>query len=209
GGLVAGRAGEGAAGRADRAGLAVSGRARAGDRPETRSDAPGGSGHRQHPGRGRVTPGGATVSTSCPFCRIVAGDSDAHLALATDAFLAFLDARPVVKRHTLVIPREPHVTLGDLPAEKLGPFFAVVQRISTTIPTALEAHGTFVAMNNVVSQSVPHLHAHVVPRRKQDGLRGFFWPRQKYAEGAAADYAERLNRALAGSTHASGRTIPG
>ena len=141
------------------------------------------------------------MSTSCPFCRIVAGDSDAHLVLATEEFLAFLDARPVFKGHTLVIPREHHVTLGDLPAEKLGPFFALVQRVSTTIPTALEAEGTFVAMNNVVSQSVPHLHAHVVPRRKKDGLRGFFWPRQKYAGGEAGEYAARISRALTASAH--------
>src|SRR5699024_6069150 len=159
---------------------------------------------RHYPGHGSVTPGGVTVSTSCPFCRIVAGDSDAHLVLATDEFLAFLDARPVFKGHTLVIPREHHVTLGDLPAEKLGPFFAVVQRISTTIPTPLDAHGTSVPMNTVVRHSLPHPHGHVVPRRKKDGLRGFFWPRQKYAEGEAADYAERINRALAGSTPSSG-----
>lgn len=136
------------------------------------------------------------MPTTCPFCRILAGQAEAHRVLETAEVVAFLDARPVFKGHTLVIPRDHHVTLGDLPADLLPPFFAAVQRVSTVIPPALGVDGTFVAMNNVVSQSVPHLHAHVVPRVQKDGLRGFFWPRQKYEDGEAARYAQAIARAL-------------
>src|SRR5699024_4753601 len=101
--------------------------------------------------------------TTCVFCKIVTGDAAAHVVLDTPQVMAFLDFRPVFKGHTLVIPREHHVTLPDLPAQLVQPFFTAVQRLSTVVPVALEAHGTFVAMNNVVSQSVAHLHAHVVP----------------------------------------------
>jgi histidine triad (HIT) family protein len=112
--------------------------------------------------------------------------------------VAFLDARPVFKGHLLVAPREHVVTLPDLPASRIGPFFSQVQRITATMPAALGCQGTFVALNNVVSQSVPHLHVHVVPRTRGDGLRGFFWPRQRYASDAeAAEYAARLRDALA------------
>jgi histidine triad (HIT) family protein len=111
--------------------------------------------------------------------------------------VAFLDTRPVFKGHVLIVPR-PHV--DDLPAlapELLPGFFALVQRVSVAVPEALGSQGTFVAMNNVVSQSVPHLHAHVVPRTKGDGLRGFFWPRTKYeSDDEAADYAARLSAIL-------------
>ena len=112
--------------------------------------------------------------------------------------MAFLDARPVFKGHVLLVPRAHVVTLPDLPTALLEPFFAVAQRVATSITEALGAQGTFVAMNNVVSQSVPHLHVHVVPRTKGDGLRGYFWPRTTYADEAeAARYAERLRTALA------------
>jgi len=134
--------------------------------------------------------------TTCVFCKIVTGDAAAHVVLDTPQVMAFLDFRPVFKGHTLVIPREHHVTLPDLPAQLVQPFFTAVQRLSTVVPVALEAHGTFVAMNNVVSQSVAHLHAHVVPRRRKDGLRGFFWPRVRYDDGEAADYAVRISEAL-------------
>lgn len=110
--------------------------------------------------------------------------------------MAFLDVRPVFKGHVLVVPREHVVTLGDLPSDLLSPYFAAVQRISVALPVALGAQGTWVAENNVVSQSVPHLHTHVVPRTKGDGLRGFFWPRTKYAEGEAQEYADRIAGAL-------------
>lgn len=137
------------------------------------------------------------MTTECVFCRIVSGAETAHIVLDTSDVLAFLDFRPVFKGHTLVIPREHKVTLADLPGADLGPFFGAVQRISAVMPQALGAHGTFVAMNNIISQSVPHLHAHVVPRRRKDGLRGFFWPRRRYEPGEAADYAERIAATLA------------
>jgi len=117
--------------------------------------------------------------------------------LATADVVAFLDARPVFKGHVLVIPRQHVVTLADLPAELIGPFFGAVQQLSAAVPAALGAQGTFVAINNVVSQSVPHLHAHVVPRTKGDGLRGFFWPRVRYeSETEAARYAGQIKAAL-------------
>ncbi|MGC0252246.1 HIT family protein [Pseudactinotalea sp. Z1748] len=133
---------------------------------------------------------------TCAFCRIADHTEPANLVLDTEDALAFLDIHPLFKGHVLVIPREHHVTLPDLPPAQVGPFFAAVQRVSAALPEALGAHGTFVAMNNVVSQSVAHLHSHVIPRRRKDGLRGFFWPRQRYDEGEAADYAARIRRAL-------------
>ena len=99
--------------------------------------------------------------------------------------VGFLDARPVFKGHVLVVPRAHHETLADLPDELIRPLFEAVRRMSVAVPDAMGAQGTFVAANNVVSQSVPHLHVHVVPRTKGDGLRGFFWPRTKYAAGEA------------------------
>jgi histidine triad (HIT) family protein len=136
--------------------------------------------------------------SDCVFCDITGGVVASHIVLTDDHVVAFLDARPVFKGHVLVAPREHAVTLADLPAAAVGPFFLRVQRISAVMPAALDCQGTFVAANNVVSQSVPHLHVHVVPRTKGDGLRGFFWPRQRYAsEEEAADYARRLRSALA------------
>jgi histidine triad (HIT) family protein len=133
----------------------------------------------------------------CVFCEIVAGDTPADVVLDEPDFLAFLDRRPVFKGHALLVPREHVVTLPDLPAGLRDGFLAGAQRLATAMVDGLGAQGSFVAMNNVVSQSVPHLHLHVVPRTKGDGLRGFFWPRHKYADGEAAEYAERLRKALA------------
>jgi histidine triad (HIT) family protein len=136
--------------------------------------------------------------TDCLFCGIIAGTVPAQIVLADDVAVAFLDARPVFKGHALIVPRDHYVTLADLPAGLVGPFFARVQRLSAAMPAAFGAQGSFVASNNVVSQSVPHLHVHVVPRTRGDGLRGFFWPRVKYAsEEEAAGYAKRLRDALA------------
>ncbi|MBW6432499.1 HIT family protein [Actinoplanes hulinensis] len=118
----------------------------------------------------------------CVFCGIVAGSVPAFLVASDPAGLAFLDVRPVFKGHVLVIPRPHIVTLPDLPPSDLPEYFGFVRRIATAVPAALGAQGTFVAMNNVVSQSVPHLHTHVVPRTRGDGLKGFFWPRRKYAD---------------------------
>ena len=134
----------------------------------------------------------------CTFCSIVAGDVDAHVVHADDSFLAFLDIRPVFKGHTLLIPRDHYETLLDLPGELVEPFFLLGQRLAGAVPEAVGAMGTFVAINNVVSQSVPHLHLHVVPRRPKDGLRGFFWPRTKYGGGAAemAEVAASISAAL-------------
>jgi histidine triad (HIT) family protein len=136
--------------------------------------------------------------TDCTFCAIVTGAAAAHLVLADELTVAFLDARPVFKGHVLVVPRAHHQTLADLPAELIQPFFGTVRGVSAALPAALGAQGSFVGLNNVVSQSVPHLHAHVVPRTKGDGLRGFFWPRTRYADDAeAAAFARRISAALA------------
>lgn len=132
----------------------------------------------------------------CIFCAIVAGDAEADVVLDEPGFLAFLDRRPVFKGHVLLVPREHVVTLPDLPASERDGFLAAAQRLATAVVEGLGAQGSFVAMNNVVSQSVPHLHLHVVPRTKGDGLRGFFWPRTKYAEGESAEHAARLRAAL-------------
>lgn len=133
----------------------------------------------------------------CLFCGIVAGTVPADVVLSDEVAVAFLDTRPVFKGHVLVAPREHYVTLADLPAGLVGPLFLRVQRVSAAMPVALGAQGSFVGENNVVSQSVPHLHVHVVPRTKGDGLRGFFWPRGKYADQQEADsYAHRLRDVL-------------
>jgi histidine triad (HIT) family protein len=137
------------------------------------------------------------VAAPCVFCSIASGDLDAHVVLDDDVAIAFLDHRPVFKGHCLLAPRAHHETLSDLPAELVGPFFARAQLLARAVESSLEADGTFVGINNKVSQSVPHLHAHIVPRRRKDGLRGFFWPRTKYeSEDEMRDYAERIRGAL-------------
>jgi histidine triad (HIT) family protein len=136
----------------------------------------------------------------CLFCAVVAGSEPGHVVLDEPDVVAFLDIRPVFKGHVLVIPRLHVVTLPDLPAELLPPLFGAVQRCCTAVVEALGAQGSWVAENNIVSQAVPHLHVHVVPRTKGDGLKGFFWPRHKYEDEAEmADYATRLRTALARS----------
>jgi histidine triad (HIT) family protein len=142
-------------------------------------------------------PAGGSAISECIFCDIIAGVVPAHIVLDDDVVVAFLDSRPVFKGHVLIAPREHLRTLADLPAASVGPFFLRVQRVSAVMPAALGCQGTFVAANNVVSQSVPHLHFHVVPRTKGDGLRGFFWPRSRYdSDAEAAEYAERMRAAL-------------
>jgi histidine triad (HIT) family protein len=134
----------------------------------------------------------------CTFCAIAAGDEPAATVLDESDLVAFLDVRPVFKGHVLLVPRLHVETLADLPAPLRDPFLEAAQRISLAVTTALGAQGSFVAVNNTVSQSVPHLHLHVVPRTKGDGLRGFFWPRTKYDDAAEmAGYATRLADELA------------
>jgi histidine triad (HIT) family protein len=136
--------------------------------------------------------------SDCGFCAILAGGAGAHFVIDGDDVAALLDNRPLFKGHVLVLPRAHYETLADLPPGLISPLFGLVQRLSAVMPAALGAQGSFVAINNKVSQSVPHLHVHVVPRTKGDGLRGFFWPRSRYAsEDEAASYAARLRDALA------------
>ena len=139
------------------------------------------------------------TARGCVFCRIVARELPAEVVLDSEDFVGFLDTRPVFKGHVLLVPREHVDTLPDLPAGLRDGFLAAAQRLATAVKDGLGAQGSFVAMNNTVSQSVPHLHLHVVPRTKGDGLRGFFWPRTTYADGEAAAYAEKLRDALAGT----------
>ena len=134
---------------------------------------------------------------ACIFCAIASGEAAASVVARDQATCAFLDARPVFKGHVLVATRAHVETLLDLGAEALAPLFGAVQRIAGAVERGLGADGTFVAVNNKVSQSVPHLHVHVVPRRKGDGLRGFFWPRTRYESDAERDeYARRIAEAL-------------
>jgi histidine triad (HIT) family protein len=134
---------------------------------------------------------------ACVFCGIVSGSTSAFVVLDDPAAVGFLDTRPVFKGHVLVVPR-PHVdTLADLPGVAVGDFFRQVQRVAGAVESGLAAGGTFVAVNNRVSQSVPHLHVHVIPRTRGDGLRGFFWPRHRYADEAeAAAFRDRITAAL-------------
>jgi len=120
------------------------------------------------------------ANENCLFCRIVTGEVPAVVVYEDDDVVAFLDHRPLFHGHTLLVPRKHVETLGELPVSLVEPFFKTAQLLSRVVEKALDAEGTFVAMNNRVSQSVPHLHVHVVPRRKKDGLKGFFWPRTKY-----------------------------
>ena len=140
---------------------------------------------------------GAVADPSCLFCRIVAGEEPAAIVLAEERCVGFLDVRPLFHGHVLLVPREHHVTLPDLPAELVEPLFSTAQRVCTAVTTAMEAQGTFVAMNNVVSQSVAHLHVHVSPRRRKDGLKGFFWPRTTYSSPTEMQaVADRVAAAL-------------
>ncbi len=133
----------------------------------------------------------------CLFCAIIAGTTPAHIVLDTPELVGFLDIRPVFKGHTLIVPREHVPTMVELTDELSVPLFGAARQVAAAVRTAYDAQGSFVAVNNVVSQSVPHLHVHVVPRTKGDGLRGFFWPRTKYADDAeAAEYAARLKALL-------------
>ncbi|HEY3082530.1 MAG TPA: HIT family protein [Chloroflexota bacterium] len=133
----------------------------------------------------------------CAFCRIVAGLTPAEILLADGDVVAFLDHRPLFHGHCLVVPRAHHETLADLPERLVAALFARVRALTRAVEAATRAEGSFVAINNRVSQSVPHLHVHIVPRRKGDGLKGFFWPRTRYRDAAhAAETAESIRAAL-------------
>ena len=136
------------------------------------------------------------MSDTCVFCDIARGAVAADLVWSDGVAVAFLDRSPLFHGHTLVVPRRHVLTLPDLTVDEVGPFFERVRLVAAAIPAALGAQGTFVANNNVVSQSVAHMHVHVVPRTRGDGLRGFFWPRHRYADGEAASIADALRREL-------------
>ena len=133
----------------------------------------------------------------CVFCDIIAGAVSAHVVFEDADTMAFLDRAPLMPGHVLVVPRTHIETLGELPLPQVGLLFETVQRIATAVESGMRAEGTFLAINIRISQSVPHLHTHVVPRRRKDGLRGFFWPRTKYASpDEAAAYATKIKSAL-------------
>ncbi len=138
------------------------------------------------------------TTASCIFCKIVAGEQAAPVVLEDERVLAFLDHRPLFPGHCLLVPKVHYETLADLPEEMAGPVFAAVRLLSRAVEEALAADGVFVAINNRVSQSVPHLHVHIVPRRRKDGLKGFFWPRQNYKdEETRAAVGEAIRKAVA------------
>lgn len=129
---------------------------------------------------------------SCLFCGIVKGEVGASIVFEDEISMAFLDHRPLFPGHALLVPKKHFETLTDLPEELIGPFFQNAQLLARAVEVALDAEGSFVAMNNRVSQSVPHLHVHVVPRRRKDGLKGFFWPRNKYLDQAEILRVQKL-----------------
>lgn len=141
------------------------------------------------------------MAVSDVICQIVKGELDAAVVARDQEVIAFLDHRPVFKGHVLVAPTRHVETLLSLPGELMVPLLTMTQRIAVAIGTALGAQGTFVAINNVVSQSIPHLHVHVVPRTKGDGLRGFFWPRTRYGAGEIEEYADKIKGAIGDTPH--------
>jgi len=146
---------------------------------------------------GYAASGSVRTVTGCLFCEIVAGTRPADLVLDEPGFIAFLDIRPVFPGHALLVPRRHLATLENLPAELAAPLATTTRRLTTAVRVGTGAQGTFVAMNNTVSQSVPHLHVHVVPRSKGDGLRGFFWPRTAYdSEAHREEVRSRIAAAL-------------
>lgn len=144
-----------------------------------------------------------TYNVSCLFCRIVSRELTASIVYEDDWFIAFLDNRPLFPGHVLLCPREHFVTLPDVPQHLVGPMFVTGQMLTRAVESALAAEGTFLAINNTVSQTVPHLHLHIVPRRRRDGLKGFFWPRTHYQDETAMEsvravIAQEVRKLLAG-----------
>jgi len=140
----------------------------------------------------------AKVKTAeCLFCQIIRGDVPAQVVFSDTDSIAILDYRPVFHGHVLLLPKAHHATFPELPADLIHPLFFNAQQLVMAVQKAMQADGTFVAMNNTVSQSVPHLHIHIVPRKKKDGLRGFFWPLKKYADQSdMSTVAERIRQCL-------------
>ncbi len=134
----------------------------------------------------------AKSTDKCRFCKIVKGDLDSFIVFDDDISLGILDHRPLFPGHVLLIPKMHYITIGDLPEDLIGGFFTNVQLLSKAVEQGMQSQGTFVAMNNRVSQSIPHLHVHIVPRNKGDGLRGFFWPRQKYSSEEHKSEVQRI-----------------
>jgi histidine triad (HIT) family protein len=132
---------------------------------------------------------------ACIFCRIIGGEIPAHTVFEDDVTQAFLDHRPLFPGHCLLVPRTHYETLLDLPSTLFAPLMGNAQMLARAVERGLEAHGSFVAINNRISQSVPHLHIHVVPRRRKDGLKGFFWPRQPYKDEASIIATQQALRA--------------
>ena len=149
--------------------------------------------------RGRQRDGDRSrgAEPGCRFCSIIRRETPAALVFEDDQVVAFLDSRPLFPGHLLLVPREHHETLGDLPDRLIAPLFSVARLLARAVELALEAEGSFVALNNRVSQSVPHLHIHIVPRRRHDGLKGFFWPRSRYRDEEEAARVGRLIQAAA------------
>ncbi len=138
------------------------------------------------------------MAKPCAFCEIVSGAKEAPMVYQDGLTIAFLDHRPLFPGHVLLVPRDHHELLADLPVDQVGPLFQGARLLSQAVQSALEAEGTFLAVNNGVSQSVPHVHVHVIPRRKGDGLKGFFWPRTSYRDAAhLEDVRSRIERAVA------------
>ncbi|HEV7746668.1 MAG TPA: HIT family protein [Pyrinomonadaceae bacterium] len=138
-----------------------------------------------------------SFAPNCIFCKIISGELAASIVFEDEISLAFLDHRPLFPGHSLLVPKQHYETLSDLPTDLVGPLFINAQLLTGAVEIALAAEGSFVAMNNRVSQSVPHLHVHIVPRRKKDGLKGFFWPRNKYeAEDQIAEVQKAVQAAI-------------
>ena len=133
----------------------------------------------------------------CVFCAIANGEQSAEIVLETESLIAFLDHRPLFRGHTLLVPRQHILLLSDLPGERVPEFFRTAQRLERAVEDGLGADGSMILINNVVSQSVPHLHLHVIPRSKGDGLRFWLGPRHPYDDAhPAAAYAEKIRAAL-------------
>jgi histidine triad (HIT) family protein len=164
--------------------------------------------HDQRPRSVSVRDGTSLVPVSDVICQILSGELDAAVVARDEQVIAFLDHRPVFKGHVLIAPTLHVDTLLTLPRDLMVPLLTMTQRIAAALVAALGAQGTFVAVNNVVSQSIPHLHVHVVPRTKGDGLRGFFWPRTHYAAGEIETYAKLISEALPDTAQVMGLAWP-